>query len=227
MSNDDTQLTEFLLGTLNKDAHEVVSRDIETSPDKRNALQSTQDALDHIGLEQEPINTSKHLRDLIMGAIDPSSRFEGFVERLAELFDLSSKRIRELLSTIDDDQNQSWKASGIPGTRLMHFDGGPRLESATCGLVTVKPGRIFPAHKHQDDEWVFVLQGRAQEDSGRILEPGDLDYGKAGTTHTFRTLGEESFIFAVVLFKDNKWLFGRTVMDHIQAKKRFGPDKPS
>ncbi len=205
MSKDDTQLTDLLLGT----------------PD-----QKTQEALDQLGLAQEAITPSNNLRDLLLNAVDPATRFEGFVERLSELFDLSNTRIRELLAAIDEANNQAWKASVLPGTRLLRFDGGPKLATATCGLVKVKPGRIFPAHQHQDDEWVFVLQGQAQEDSGRVLQPGDLDLGAASTSHTFRTLGDEPFIFAVVLFKDNKWLFGQTVMDHIQPKKRFGPDEP-
>ncbi len=206
MSEDDNQLSELFPG----------------KPDKE-----TQEALDQVGLAQEPVMPGDHLLNLILAATEPTTRFEGFVERLSELFDLSDTRIRELLATIDEAGNPSWKASALPGTRLLRFDGGPKLAAATCGLVKVKPGRIFPAHQHQADEWVFVLQGRAQEDSGRVLQAGDLDLGAAGTSHTFRTMGDEPFVFAVVLFKDNKWLLGQTLMDHLQPRKRFGPDETS
>lgn len=202
MSNDDSQLTQLLKGI----------------PDKE-----TQEVIDQVGLAQKPIEPHNNLRDLLIKSVNSTTRFEGFVERLSELFDLSGVRIRELLAMIDDKRSSSWKASVLPGTQLIHFDGGPKLTEATCGLVKVKPKRIFPAHQHQDDEWVFVLQGEAQEDSGQILRPGDLHFGAAGTSHTFKTLGDEPFIFAVVLFKNNKWLFGQTLLDHIKPGKRFKP----
>ena len=204
--DDDAQLTQLLEGT----------------PDKE-----TQEVIDQVGLAQDPIAPSDSLRELLMSAVEPATRFEGFVKRLSELFDLSDTRIRELLTTIDETDNSSWKVCAIPGTRLLHFDGGPKLADATCGFVKVKPERIFPAHQHQDDEWVFVLQGQAEEDSGQVLQAGDLHHGAVGTSHTFRTLGDEPFIFAVVLFKDNKWLLGQTVLDHLQPDKRFNPNKPS
>lgn len=198
--NDDIQLTQLLQGTSDKEAQEVI---------------------DQVGLAQKPIVPSDRLRESLMKSVNSDTRFEGFVERLSELFDLNSNRIRELLAMANNKKHPSWKTSALPGTHLIRFAGGPKLTGATCGLVKVKPRRIFPAHKHQDDEWVFVLQGQAQEDSGEILRPGDLHLGAAGTSHTFKTLGDEPFIFAVVLFKDNKWLFGQTVLDHIQPDKRF------
>jgi quercetin dioxygenase-like cupin family protein len=44
-----------------------------------------------------------------------------------------------------------------------------------------------------------VLQGRAEEDTGRVWEPGDLVCNPAGSVHSFRASGPEPFAFVVVL----------------------------
>ena len=101
----------------------------------------------------------------------------------------------------------------------MKFSGGPNVESATCGIVQVKSGVLFPAHQHQGDEQILVLQGFAKDDQSRVLSAGDRLNFKAGSKHSFRILSEENFVFAVVLNKKNKWLLGKTLLDLLRVKK--------
>jgi putative transcriptional regulator len=110
-----------------------------------------------------------------------------------------------MLDALGAVSEEPWEDAGMAGVRLLHLDGGPKVATADCGLVHVEPGRAFPPHRHLGDEWVLVLQGQAQEDSGRQFLPGDLIHKAPGTVHSFRILGKEPFAFAVVLFEGLAW----------------------
>jgi putative transcriptional regulator len=136
-----------------------------------------------------------HLLDSI-GDEDP---FAGFLERLSDYFDLPAHRVREILGALSQLDEDAWETDR-PGTRLHHFDGGPRVSEADCGLVRMEPGARYPAHRHLGAEWAFVLRGRAEEDeTGAVWEPGDLVHRAADSVHAFRVLGDEPFVFAIVL----------------------------
>ena len=63
----------------------------------------------------------------------------------------------------------------------MKFAGGPVVASATCGIVQVKPGKLFPAHQHQGDETILVVQGTARDDQAKELTVGDKLSFSAGS----------------------------------------------
>ena len=44
-----------------------------------------------------------------------------------------------------------------------------------------------------------MLSGSAREDSGTIWYPGDLLRNPKGSRHSFEVLGDEPFVFVVVL----------------------------
>jgi anti-sigma factor ChrR (cupin superfamily) len=62
------------------------------------------------------------------------------------------------------------------------------------------PGLVFPRHRHLGDEWAWVLQGRAQDDSGQMTKPGDIVYKPKGSTHSFCVLDGAPFVFMIVLY---------------------------
>ena len=224
MPVDDCKLTEYALGILTADERDSVERELSASVEMQKELDTIEEALANLAFAENPLRPSDELRDAVLASVNAETRFEGFVDRLASLFDLGEEPVRELLAKIDDTSNNIWESTIIPGVRILRFSGGPRLADATCGIVHVKPGRIFPAHRHQDEELSLVLQGRAREDTGLIFQPGDINRRSAGSEHTFQTFGHEPLIFAVVLRKENKWLIGRTILDRIFAKWRFRPD---
>ena len=205
MARDDTRLTEWLLGILDKQAGEQVERERQDSAEAREALSELEELLGNVALAAEPRTPSPGVRERLLESLLPEMRFEGFKERLATLFDLSIERVRELLDTLDSVSGEPWEKAGLPGVHLLHFDGGLRVASADCGLVHVEPGQAFPPHRHLGHEWVLVLQGEAREDSGRLFQPGDLIHKAPGSVHSFRILGEQPFVFAVVVFEGVAW----------------------
>lgn len=139
------------------------------------------------------------LRDRLLKSLDGNTRFEGFVDRLAVFFDLTTSRIRELLEQISHPPTQQWEPSGIPGIHLLHFDGGERVAETDCGLVYLEKGSTFPAHRHHDTELAIVLEGEIEEAGGLVYRPGDLSYKPKGSTHSFRTSDAGPAIVAVIV----------------------------
>jgi putative transcriptional regulator len=92
-----------------------------------------------------------------------------------------------------------WVDTPLPGLHLHHFDGGPRVASADCGLVHLAPGIEFPTHRHLGREWNLVLAGSADESSGVLWLPGDLVVHETDTVHGFRAHEHEPLLLAAIL----------------------------
>lgn len=146
-----------------------------------------------------PVEPSEALRRRVLDSIAGPTRFDGFVGRFSQLFDFSEDRARTVLEAAQAVEGEAWVDAGIPGVRLHHFPGGERVAAADCGLVHLAPGAAFPPHRHRGAEWTFVLSGRAEEDGGDVWLPGDLVVREADSVHGFRALGDEPYLFAVVL----------------------------
>lgn len=154
-------------------------------------------AMELIGLTTVPVEPSEQLRDLVLGSLDRSKRFAGFLRRMAELFDLDEARSGQILAAVDSASE--WVAAPFDGVRLYHVAGGAKRAGAHCGLVSMTPEAVFPEHRHQGNEWSLCLQGEAEDDTGRRLLPGDFEYFGPRSTHALRVVSEEPFVFAVVL----------------------------
>lgn len=158
------------------------------------------DLLGEPGLGAEPVAPSASLRSRVLGTVARATRLSGFAERLAALFDLGRER-SDVLVREAAGSAAAWQAIPVPGVRLFHFAGGPRVAAADCGLVRLEPGARFPAHRHGGDEWSLVLAGEAEEEgSGDRWQPGDLVHRGAGSVHAYRAVGPEPLVFAVVLY---------------------------
>lgn len=199
MSNEDTGLIEYVLGILDRDTTKKLERELETDSRLQTELIEVQSALNSVADGEETMHPSPQLRNRVLRSVDPTTRFQGFVPRLAHLFDLGNDRIQKILVQADTAPAEPWVFSGIPGVYFLHFDGGPRVASADCGLVHLEPGAVFPAHRHGGDEWSFILHGRQLEDDVSIFEPGDIVHKAPGSQHAFQPLGNEPLVFAVAL----------------------------
>ncbi len=146
------------------------------------------------GQSTAPLEPRAALRERLLSSAARS--YEGFVERLAALFDLDAARIRELLAELPGDDG--WASTPITGLELFHLQGGPRTEGADCGFVRLQAEHAFPHHAHEGEEWALVLGGRSEDSGGPDAFPGDVVHFEPGTEHTFRSVGPEPLLFAVV-----------------------------
>ena len=132
---------------------------------------------------------------LLSSAAAPEGRFERFVERFAQLFEVATDRARTLLGLVDDPR--AWEPGPGPGSWLLHFPPSPALVGADVGFVRLAPGQRFAYHRHSGREHSLVLSGRAHDSLAGLLAPGDEAIADGGTEHEFATVGDVDFIFAV------------------------------
>jgi putative transcriptional regulator len=151
-------------------------------------------------LVEEPtrVEPSADLRGRLLASVSRDRRFEGFVARAAELFDLSLDASRALLARVADVAGSAW-VDGPPGVRLFHFESGPALPGAHSGLVHLAPGARFPEHRHVGAERAFVIQGILVEENGETWAPGDVALRAAESRHALRCGGSEPVVFVAAV----------------------------
>jgi quercetin dioxygenase-like cupin family protein len=139
------------------------------------------------------------LRERLLATVArPRLRYAPLFGKLSELFDLDDTALAELFERAATPE--AWTASQIPGTRLMHLQGGPRVAGADNGLVRLAAGTRFPSHRHLGHERVLVLDGGYRdEQDGRLYLPGDWHEMQAGTSHAYAALAERELLLAVSL----------------------------
>lgn len=133
----------------------------------------------------------------LLEATHTVGRFDAMLERLAGLLDLGLERVRELVRSMDEPA--SWEGGPVPGTWLIHLQGGPRLGAELVGFVKVEAGLHFPHHKHLGDEVVVVLQGGLRDSRGVELRAGEVCEMDDGTEHDFVAMEGPDLIYLVLL----------------------------
>ena len=139
------------------------------------------------------------LRERLLNAVSrPRLRFAPLYGSLSELFDLADTELSNLFERAVDAS--AWVSSPIPGTHLLHLQGGPRVAHADNGLVRIAAGTRFPQHRHLGLERVLVLDGGYQDEpSGRLYLAGDWHEMAADTEHAYTALAEKELLLAVSL----------------------------
>lgn len=137
-------------------------------------------------------------RDRLFAAARGSEhRFAPFYARLAAQFDLDEAAIAAIARRSGDDS--AWVPGPLPGVRLFHFDGGPRVATADCGLVEFSAGISFPDHVHVGEEAALLLQGTYLDHLGHAWRAGDVHTMAPGSHHGLLIQGER-VISAVRLY---------------------------
>lgn len=187
----------YALGALDDDEAREVERALAADPTLARALATYHAAASELATALHGVAPSPAVKARLLASTE--SRFERFVQRFTELFEVSAARARELLGLID--RPDAWEPGPSPGSWLIHFQGGPSLAGADAGFVRLAPGARFAWHRHAGREHNLVLQGRATDSMLGVIAPGDEGVGEPGTEHDFTTTSEDDLIFAV-------WVWG-------------------
>ena len=81
---------------------------------------------------------------------------------------------------------------------------GPVVEGERMqvGLITIKRGTASRPHAHPNEQWTYVLKGRARVSVGgqpeTLASPGTLIYAPANVVHSVEALPEEDLVFFTV-----------------------------
>ena len=179
----------YALGVLEPAEVTAVERALATDP----ALAADLELYQVATLEMiEPVAASPSVKARLLAGVG-GGRFERFSARMAQIFDISLDRARELLGLVE--RSGSWETP-VPGIGLVHFAAGPAYATADCGLVRISSGCTFPWHTHRGEELSLVLAGTLRDHSGRLLAPGDELTYTLGSEHALTVEGDEEVIFA-------------------------------
>ena len=179
----------YALGILSPDEASAVERAIATDPSLVAELEAYREAAEEM---IEPVSPSPYVKARLLTATG-GGKLERFSARLAQIFDVTLDRARELLGFTE--RPAAWE-NPVPGIGLIHFDGGPACAAADCGFVRIAPGCTFPWHTHRGEELSIVLVGTLRDHSGRLLKAGDELLLHTGTQHDLKAEGDEEVIFA-------------------------------
>jgi quercetin dioxygenase-like cupin family protein len=147
-----------------------------------------------------PVSPSPSVRERLLETLRGVDRFAPFFEDLVRLFQLPLPAIRRLLARIDSgDFESTLLGRKLDGSELFHFAVGPDLAGtgAAGGVVRIRGGVTFPAHRHHGDETTYVLEGGYLAD-GRLLGPGSVIEMRAGSEHDYRSAPGRDLVLAVL-----------------------------
>ena len=191
------RLWDFALGTLPDDEASEIAKAVEGSAELAAELAETEALMTGLALELEPVTPAPSVRDRLMASIDDEAeRYAPFVSAMQKVFDLGRDAMQQVFERAKDAAQ--WEAGPYPGSMLFHFDGGPAMAAADCGLVKFPAGFVHPYHEHLGRESILVLAGSHTEDAGPVVGPGAVPVHDTGTGHAY-VVGDEPYVFAIAL----------------------------
>jgi quercetin dioxygenase-like cupin family protein len=128
--------------------------------------------------EAPPAGARARLLDAVAGI----GRFAPHLDAIARLAYLAGEALFALLRRIDEPDG--W-IDGPPGIRYFHFSPGPAGATPEAGIVRLRPGAVFPRHRHLGDEVSLVLEGSLVDDDGQRHGPGAVLPSAAGSEHAY------------------------------------------
>ena len=144
------------------------------------------DELDRLG---ESLSLpAPNILEKLQGKLSGAGRFEHFVKRVADFFDISEEQARHELGRFDDAS--TWEQQLAPGIWVAPVNAGPRAvgDGAFTVLLKIEPGAVFPHHTHTAEEQTLLLEGGYLDVSGTEFWRGELDVRQAGSSHSYTGL---------------------------------------
>lgn len=187
----------YAMGALDAVEAAEVERALVAHPGLERELDRWREAIAAIGETDEPVMPAAGVRARLLASLGDSrdvSRFDRFMEQVAELFAVTVDGAREVLAKIDDAA--AWRPL-MPGIDCIRVSGSSNPAQPQCAFVRVAAGTTFPWHRHVGEERSLVLHGGAHMADGRDLRPGDVLVVDENVEHDFVVEGDDACIFAV------------------------------
>lgn len=202
-------LDSWALGVLSPAETREVDAHLSSCATCVRAAIEAREVIDSLALALAPIAPRSQVRARLLAAAEGKGRLAQWTEQLAKFFDFGLEKARGLLDAVD--VAAAWEEGPVPGLALMHFEGGPALAAADCGLIRFPAGIDWPLHKHLGDEQMFILEGGLIEDSGKEFRAGALLKKAAGSQHAFKIMPERDCLCAVTLVEGIEMPIGTRV----------------
>jgi hypothetical protein len=193
----DDRVGELLLGDVADDERAAMEAHAAACVRCAEALLLGLEAFALVGASLPPEPLPPSLRGRLMARIAPRP-LAGFVDKLAELFDVTPVRARALIDRLDTPA--AWEPGPIADSWVMMVaDPGPKLAGAFCGFVKMGQAISWPRHTHLGTEHMLVLSGGFKQDDGVAVHPGMVHTMSEGSSHSFVIFDGEPCIAAAVV----------------------------
>lgn len=206
MSIDDADLIEYCLGALDPEKARQVESARDEDPAVARALAEIMETLGAVGEAAPRLSASASLRERVVSSIDPQRRLDGFATRLAKLFGIDLDEARDLLAKAGKAPANPWIRTPLPGTFVLGVNVAAAKATARCLLVYLECGATIPRHRHRGIEHMLILDGYAEENSGRMVGPGDEVISDSGSEHEFDIVADTPCLIAISLEDGVEWI---------------------
>lgn len=98
------------------------------------------------------------------------------------------------------ERMQAWRSTPYPGVTFMALHLDRSTENATT-LLRMRPGAVYPSHRHAGTEQCLVLEGSCRIGSVSISR-GDFQWADAGTRHDELTTDTGCLLLLIAHRKD-------------------------
>jgi len=190
------RLFEYALDTLDAKERAALEVELSRSSALRAELEETRATLGLLPLALRAAAPPPALRDRLLASLD-ADPYAPFAAKLAALFDLGRGAMQAVLDRAK--RAAEWEPAPFAGGRLFHFDGGPAMAAADCGLMELPPGFEHPYHEHVGFERSIVLAGSITDDDGAVYGPGDAIEKAPGSGHAYRVNPGERYVVALAI----------------------------
>jgi hypothetical protein len=158
---------------------------------------SFDDLLAEVFLASAAPAEAPELRARVLASVATTTRFRPeLIYGVARLLGVDEAYASAVLASIDDPVG--WHGSFVPGVQVKEVGGGAASENALTWLVRVATGGKYLEHRHVGQERGLVLQGRLQDNAGRLYRVGDFLEMDAGSSHELHVKSRESAITLIV-----------------------------
>ena len=206
MSTDESELIEYCLGTLDPERARKVELARDEDPAVAHALAEIAHTLGAVGEAAPRLSAPPSLRERVVGSLHPQRRLNGFAARLAKLFAIDLDNARSMLAQAAKVPAAPWTRTPLPGTFVLDVNGSAAKAATKCMLVYLERGATIPRHRHRGVEHMLILDGYAEEDSGRRVGPGDEIISDSGSEHEFDIVVDTPCLIAIRLEQGVDWV---------------------
>ena len=190
-------LHDYVLDLLPDAERRRIDLAVAKSPELSAEVRAVREALGVVAQAAGTAAPSPGGRGRLLAALDVGGdRYAPFLRDLAQAFDLSLERIRELFNAIDVPS--AWEAGPFPGIAVMHFASGPNVVAPDTGFVRLPAGMYFPYHEHTGHELNYVMEGALRDDDGSLYLPGDALNKEKDSGHELWVVEGADCLLAVV-----------------------------
>ncbi|MCH9673743.1 MAG: hypothetical protein K0U93_20050 [Gammaproteobacteria bacterium] len=196
MTDQELKVFSYLLEEMTASQRADFEADLRRDPNLQRALEEASELLLGDETTSSP-GPSTVTRRAVLESTKSQDTFTGFARRLASMFEISPEEAQSALDQIRNVPALPWRPFMTDGAFLLPITVGAHSSSQLRALVYLRAGTRIPMHRHDGEERMLLVAGYAEDDSGRLVCPGDEVVSAPGSQHSFTLQTDLACVFAL------------------------------